>query len=342
MLKDGSLIGLEPYFAVEGTGETSIGKLLAIGRLAAQTKENYLMRIRAYLRRVGATPDDFIQKVGTDPKQFEEEFIAFIGETSEKSASSTTAFWRDALKKFLEVNRVRSVDWDYINQFLPRVRKAGLDRAPTTEEIWRLLEVADVRTRCLILYLCSSGARIGSVEYLHWGDFQETEFEGAKLAKVKIYKGEPEEYDTFVTPECWASLMNYRQARQKAGEGITDWTPVFVRLRTGFRQDPVPIGVRSLKNQLGDLMNRMEMRSKIMDKERHRSYEFKQAHGFRKFFKTRMEMSGAKPIITEMLMGHAIGISRSYMKPTREELIREYGKGIDGLTIIKADPGTSA
>ncbi len=33
--------------------ETSITKLLAAGKLAPQTKENYVLRIRAYLRRVG-------------------------------------------------------------------------------------------------------------------------------------------------------------------------------------------------------------------------------------------------------------------------------------------------
>jgi hypothetical protein len=51
-----------------------------------------------------------------------------------------------------------------------------------------------------------------------------------------------------------------------------------------------------------------------------------------------MEMSGVRPIITEMLMGHGIGVSVSYMKPTEKEMLEEYGKAIDALTIIGGKP----
>ena len=96
------------------------------------------------------------------------------------------------------------------------------------------------------------------------------------------------------------------------------------------------MGVRTLKNQLGELLNQMGMRERIVDKKNYRSYEFKQAHSFRKWFKTRMEMSGVKPIVTEMLMGHDIGVSGSYMKPTKEELLEEYAKAIDNLTVVES------
>ncbi len=320
------------------TGEKSIERLLAAGKLAQQTKENYVTRIRAYLRLVGKTPDEFVAGVKRHPKRFEEEFVKFIGRVSKESAPSTTAFWRDSLRRFLEINRVKGVDWDYVNQFLPKVRKSGQDRAPTVEEIRKLVSVADLRMKCVILFLCSSGARIGSAEYLRWGDVLEVEAEDKKLAKVMIYKGEPEEYAAFVTPECWEYLMRYKEVREKVGEKITPSSPVFIQEvnKRRFSQSQVrPVGVKTLKNQLGELMNHMGVRSALVERATYTSYEFKQAHGFRKFFKTRMEMSGVKPIITEMLMGHAIGVSGSYMKPTHEEMIEEYTKAIDNLTIIE-------
>ena len=317
--------------------EPSITTLRASGKLAIQTKENYILRIRAYLRRVGMSPDQFIQTVSRDPKAFETDFVKFIAEVSGTSASSTTAFWRDSLRRFLEINRVKGVDWDYVNQFIPKVRKSGQDRAPTLEEIRKVVAVADLRTKCLILFLASSGARIGSMEYLHWRDIQEVEFEGWKLAKVTIYRGEPEEYDTFASPECYEYLLKYREIREKVGEVITPSSPVLVREvnKRRFDQSKVkPVGVRTLKNQMGELLNQMKMREKLTDTKNYRSYEWKQAHGYRKFFKTRMEMSGVKPIITEMLMGHTIGVSGSYMKPTRDEMVSEYVKAIPNLTIL--------
>ncbi|MDG7027570.1 MAG: site-specific integrase [Nitrososphaerota archaeon] len=319
--------------------ESSIATLRASGKLAPQTKENYILRIRAYLRRVGTSPDQFIQTVSRDPKAFEEDFVKFITEVSGTSASSTTAFWRDSLRRFLEINRVKGVDWDYVNQFIPKVRKSGQDRAPTLEEIRKVVAVADLRTKCLILFLTSSGARVGSIEYLHWRDMQEVEFEGWKLAKVTIYRGEPEEYDTFVSPECYEYLLKYREIREKVGEVITPSSPVFVREvnKRRFDQRKVrPVGVRTLKNQMGELLNQMKMREKLTDTKNYRSYEWKQAHGYRKFFKTRMEMSGVKPIITEMLMGHTVGVANSYMKPTQDEMASEYVKAIPNLTIMGA------
>ena len=46
-------------------------------------------------------------------------------------------------------------------------------------------------------------------------------------------------------------------------------------------------------------------------------------------------MSGAKPIIAEIMMGHEIGVSGSYMKPTDREMLEEYSKAIDNLTILE-------
>ena len=51
-----------------------------------------------------------------------------------------------------------------------------------------------------------------------------------------------------------------------------------------------------------------------------RRYEFQTDLGFRKWFKTRCEMSGIKNINIEILMGHSIGISDSYYKIPEDEL----------------------
>ena len=55
-----------------------------------------------------------------------------------------------------------------------------------------------------------------------------------------------------------------------------------------------------------------------------RRYEFQTDHGFRKWFKTRCEMSGMKSINIEILMGHSIGTSDSYYKIPEDELSSQY------------------
>ena len=200
------------------SGEASIDRLLAIEKLSIQTRQNYALRVRAYLRRTGKTPDKLVAQVRRSPKRFEEDFVRFLGEVSKKSATSTTAIWRDSLKRFLEINRVKGVDWEYVNQFVPKVTKSGQDRAPSLEEVRKVAIVADLRTKCLVLLLASSGMRVGSVDYLRWKDLTELEWEGKKLAKVVVYAGEPEQYPSFVTPECYEYLSEYRRFRENLGE----------------------------------------------------------------------------------------------------------------------------
>ena len=62
-------------------------------------------------------------------------------------------------------------------------------------------------------------------------------------------------------------------------------------------------------------------------------YEFQTDHGFRKWFKTRCEISGMKSINIEILMGHSIGISDSYYKITQDDLLTEYLKASDYLMV---------
>jgi len=55
-------------------------------------------------------------------------------------------------------------------------------------------------------------------------------------------------------------------------------------------------------------------------------------HGFRKYFKTQTERV-MKSLNVEILMGHDIGISKPYYKPSEQELLQDYVKAIDLLTI---------
>ena len=62
---------------------------------------------------------------------------------------------------------------------------------------------------------------------------------------------------------------------------------------------------------------------------------FQAIHSFRKWFKTRCEIAGMKPINIEKLLSHSIGISNSYYRPTDIELLQDYLKAVDSLTINK-------
>lgn len=63
-------------------------------------------------------------------------------------------------------------------------------------------------------------------------------------------------------------------------------------------------------------------------KDGEKRHEWKAAHGFRKFYKSRAEQV-MKPINVEITMGHDIGISISYYKPTEREVLDDYLRAQD-------------
>ena len=65
-------------------------------------------------------------------------------------------------------------------------------------------------------------------------------------------------------------------------------------------------------------------------KERRR--ERKGAHGMRKYYQTNADQR-MKSINVEILMGHSIGVSDSYYRPKEKEILEDYLKAIDNLTI---------
>jgi hypothetical protein len=64
-------------------------------------------------------------------------------------------------------------------------------------------------------------------------------------------------------------------------------------------------------------------------------HEWKGAHGYRKAFKTRAEQV-MRPANVEILMGHDIGVSESYWRPTEKEVLQDYLKAVP-LLIISGD-----
>lgn len=74
------------------------------------------------------------------------------------------------------------------------------------------------------------------------------------------------------------------------------------------------------------------IRPKLNLRNGEKNHDWKTLHGFRKFFKTQTERV-MKSLNVEMLMGHDIGLADSYYKPSEQELLEDYIKAVDLLSI---------
>jgi hypothetical protein len=102
-------------------------------------------------------------------------------------------------------------------------RKFADDRAPTIEEIHRLIEYPDRRIKAIVYTMCSSGIRLGSWDYLRWGHIIPVKRENAIIAaRIPVYAKDEEEYFSFITPEAYYELQKWICYRKNSGETITD------------------------------------------------------------------------------------------------------------------------
>ncbi len=308
------------------------------------TSEVYQRRLATFLEYVGMDVDAFVAKCKGDSKWAQEVILKFLLNEKGRAArneivAGTVSNVKKPVRLLLDMNDVTGINWKKLSRMLPSVRRYALDRAPTIDELRLLISNAETRFQAIVLVMASSGIRIGAWAYLDWVDVEPVERDGNIVAaKLAVYRGEPEEYLTFISPEAYAKLKQYIELRESNGEKITRESPL---IRDRWQPNPrgSPKGVidapkrmqpRGVKTLFEGMLWKFGLR-----KEKKRRHEFS-IHSIRKFFKTRCEQV-MRPINVETLMGHSTGISDSYYRPTEKELLDDYLKAVPLLTISEAE-----
>jgi hypothetical protein len=124
------------------------------------------------------------------------------------------------VKLFCEMNDM-PITWKKITRGLPKARRFADDRAPTLDEIQRIIRYPDRRIRPVVLTMASSGVRLEAWNYLRWDHIKPIEREGKVVAaRMRVYAGDPEEYFTFITAEAFQSLDEWIKFRKQSGEEV--------------------------------------------------------------------------------------------------------------------------
>ncbi|WP_148685643.1 site-specific integrase [Candidatus Nitrosocosmicus hydrocola] len=287
----------------------------------------------------------FVDKYKRDKKgELEKQLIMFARfqkeriENKEISPSTVPNYFK-AIKLFCQANRLSNiVEWKLVSKGIPRGLKSADDRAPTLEEIQKLLEFPDRRIGPLVLTLVSSGIRIGAFETLKWKHitpFYSEDKNEVSAAKILVYPGDREQYYSFVTPEAYTSLNEWMKYRSTCGEQITKESyvmrDIWLTDDTEGIQNPHFLNQAAITRLLNRAWQAQKIRTKLSNGEKR--HEFKTAHGFRKFFKTQAEQARIPSIKIELLMGHSLGVSDSYVRFTEEQILEDYLQLVDYLTV---------
>jgi hypothetical protein len=275
-----------------------------------ETKKRYPMRFKTFLDYVQMPGNEieerlivFYDRAKQDSIWLQNSLIDFITLQQERvtkgeiSASTIPNYYKP-IKLFCDMNDIL-INWKLVSRGIPKGKHASDDRAPTTDEIQKLLNYSDIRIKPIVLLMVSSGIRIGAWDYLKWKHIVPIENERGIVvaAKVTIYAGQPEQYFTFITSESFNALKSWMDYRFSYGEKITgeSWvmrdlwktTNIDSGSRSASARNPLQLKNEAIRTILRRALINQNIRAVL--KEGQKRHEFKAAHGFRKFFKTQCE-----------------------------------------------------
>jgi integrase len=218
---------------------------------------------------------------------------------------------------------------DNFKLHLPPDESVNEDRPYTTEEIARVIGEADLRSKVAILLLCSSGMRMGALHSLQICNLTEIRSQNQTLYKVQAYARTRDKYLTFCTCECYDAIQDYLSYRKRSGEELKDKSPL---IREQFNPDnPFTINTPRFvsRKTIEYILTRALKQSGVR-----KPGEVHMSHGFRKFFINQCENnSSMKSLFVDVLANHDIGVKKHYLRVKESELLQEYLKAVDALTI---------
>ena len=308
------------------------------------TKKVYSTCLRVYFDYPGS--GKFVD--ATNAKEIEDHVIKFIVSMKKQGKSFAAIHnYVSAICKYYRTKRV-SLDSKYIRERLPEFKKSRKDRGYEHKEIQSLLEIADDRFRAIILLLASTGMRIGAVPSLRMRNLEKIQIDNATfIYKILVYEGFNQEYVTYCTPECAKAIDNYLDMRKRYGEKISG-NSYLIREQFNVR-NPTASKCREVKGntlikKLIDFAERAGIREKEVLTETKKRAEIRKAvpiaHGFRKFFTSQLvdAVPNVKPELRWLLEGHGLKANDShYVRTSDKQLLEEYEKGLDNLTIDPAN-----
>jgi len=188
-------------------------------------------------------------------------------------------------------------------------RVKAKDRAPTPEELSRLLDIADLRDKVIISCLALGGFREGTLSALRYRHIKR-DFERGIVpihvhVEAEITKGKYHDYDTFLGREAVDYLREYLEMRRRGSldgkippEIIHDESPL---IRDKKSRNPKPITPGQIYDQIHSLYHK----AGLLTKKRYGRYELR-VHSIRKFFRTQLAALGVDRDYIEYMMGHKV------------------------------------
>jgi integrase len=179
------------------------------------------------------------------------------------------------IKSFCEEHEI-NITWKKIFRYLPE-DVTNQYRSYTRDEISKLLSIADLRNRCIILLMASSGIRVGAIPGLIIKPLKRLD-DGLGILTVYA-ESKKYTYNTLVTQECVSIIDEHLAQRRKFGETLND-NSILIR-------DKYSIFSKRVNRPMGLTVAAFNVQLRLLIRKAGLSFEELQPdHVLRKFFDT--------------------------------------------------------
>ncbi len=294
----------------------------AIG--SPETKKSYLYHLARFLKWNNLTDYDDLLKA--DEKAIQRNLEDYLIHLKKSKSANYIPTMITPIELFYVMNDV-NLNSKRLHKMFPPKTKIGGYGAYTQKMIVEMLETSNKkRTKALILFLSSSGCRVGVIPELRLEHI--TNIEDCK--QILCYADSKEEYVTFMTPEAAKSFDDYLGERQQDGERLTPESPAF---RKDYRMGSTPAETM----QTGTVKAAISVTLKNIPRtKKGHNYNIPMVHGLRKYFNVTMKSrSNCNLSLCEKMIGHSVTIpmDNHYGVFSNDALFQEYKKAISELTI---------
>lgn len=308
----------------------------------------------------GATPEQVQQfeqfadsyltecKRKKNPRDPYQDLIGFAGSMNGNIAPKTINLKVSAVKEWLSHNRVelRHGDMKRIRRKMPRIRAIGEETVITHSILQQLLSHLDIRGRAFVLFLASSGCRIGETLLLKESDLDLNTTPARVYVRAEITKTD-EPRTVFISDEAREALKTFLNVRDQYIATKHARAGSYLAKDNVGNSDQFLFGIRG--NTAREIWDRACKKVMITDRngnlvplyQRDEKTGFSKArvHSLRKFFRSNMAHSMPDAMI-EKLLGHEGGLQGVYSRYTDDQMAENYLNAMDNVTINTIDPMT--
>jgi len=291
----------------------------------------YVFGIYRFCQWIKKSPDAIIEDVLFNVKAVDDyikRIDSFVGDLQADSlAPGTINNYVKGVKALFKTNGITLT----LLYRLPKNVKFS-DRAPTPEELSKVMEIANVKEKTVVSMLALSGLRIGTLVKLTYGHVRtdlETEIIPVHVhVDATITKGNYHSYDTFLGFEAVQCLKTYLDLRRMGTvkippEILNDDSPL---MRNECRNKVFSVTPASISKLVHDLF----LKAGIITKGKAKRYPIR-PHSLRKYFRTQLGAISTIPTdYIDYMMGHKVSTYNDIQM-----------KGIEFLRNLYASSGLS-